>query len=190
MSTTSDIKMKKRKAAPAVVVLDTVGKSDANSLEPIPAAVNESNAIEQQDGEDEDEIEVLSHAEQRKRRKLEKAKGRSQGADAVDGVDASQSEEVVKAVGSSSSKIDAAEPAKQSRSTYGIWVGNLSFKTDADKVSSFLFHSHWPILILVHLSRFSPPDRTNFLMFMHATIHTMDCNYHASTAEDFLRCLR
>lgn len=128
MSSFTEVKIKKREAAKAVDIdTESVQPDAQQALQAEEAEVKKSDHA----AEPEEEVEVLSHAEQRKRRKLEKQKarsGRSGDGVEVDGAEASKSEE-------SSSKAAAAEPPRQSKSTYGIWVGNLAFKTDADKVS-------------------------------------------------------
>lgn len=139
----ADIKVKKRKAVSSAEMKDGQDDSKMETSEPAAATLEASNDEER---EDEVEVEVLSHAEQRKRRKLEKAKALSRG---VEGVDVDESEEAVAAgTSSSANKANAAEPPKASRSTFGIWVGNLSFKTDADKVRFILPHYYQQILTL------------------------------------------
>lgn len=137
-----DIKVKKRKAVSSAEMKDGQDDSKMETSEPAAATLEASNDEER---EDEVEVEVLSHAEQRKRRKLEKAKALSRG---IDGVDVDESEEAVAAGALGSNKANAAEPPKASRSTFGIWVGNLSFKTDADKVRFILPHYYQQILTL------------------------------------------
>jgi len=158
MVDTSDVKAKKRKTGPTASLEGSHGEVDMDTSEPAVAAMKESNAARDVGQEDEVDVEVLSHAEQRKRRKLEKAKALSKG---VDGVDVEESEEAVAAGTSSSSKDNTTEPAKHSRSTYGIWVGNLSFKTDADKVCKLF--SILVILQILTLHAFLLADRPNLL---------------------------
>lgn len=130
MAAVHEARVKKRKAAVEAAEQELDGLDASAAVEP---------AKENED-EDEVEVEVLSHAEQRKRRRLEKKKLK-QAVSTQDGdADAAATVEAVDggpgARGNSKSEPGSskAEQPKQSRSTYGIWVGNLAFKTDADKV--------------------------------------------------------
>lgn len=111
--------------------LDRDEESKRSEVGIIPRTIDSSEA--------EEEVEVLSHAEQRKRRKLEKQKARAGesgtplGEGAVNAIDGTIGKP-------ESSKIAAESSTRPSRSSYGIWVGNLSFKTDADKVSRLSWH--------------------------------------------------
>lgn len=101
-----------------------------------------------------EDAEALSHAEQRKRRKLEKQKQKASSsgyikediAEAVASasagtIHADRSARVKHDAGAeaeedrkSSKKSATANQANAKRSGFGVWVGNLSFATDADKV--------------------------------------------------------
>lgn len=145
-----------------------------------------------------EDAEALSHAEQRKRRKLEKQKQKagSSGhikediAEAVasagaGSVHADRSARVKHDAGSeaeedrkSSKKSATATQANAKRSGFGVWVGNLSFATDADKVRlvnttagllSLIIQLAWPPqiapseVVRVHLllSWLTSPDRAD-----------------------------
>jgi hypothetical protein len=127
---------KKRKAVTTEEAVDVQDVEASAS----PAVPQEAAAENVEQSEQEEEIEVLSHAEQRKRRKLEKKQGGTAKIDENgdvtiqdEGAGASAAEQIP---GSSSttSLAKAAEPARVTKSVFGVWVGNLAFKTDADKV--------------------------------------------------------
>lgn len=113
-------------------------------------ATSAATGGERSDGEEgggEEEVQVLSHAEQRKRRKLEKKRAKDpnyskpESEEAREGAAASSRNE---ASGSQEGTADTKDPTATTpaerpapRGRFGVWVGNLSFKTDADKVKSF-----------------------------------------------------
>jgi RNA recognition motif-containing protein len=77
------------------------------------------------DGSDEDEdIEALSHKERRKRRKLEKQSGHR----TVDNEDSEQR------MGTTTEERGT---AKEKRSPFSLWVGNLSFQTSAPRLQQW-----------------------------------------------------
>lgn len=93
-----------------------------------PTQSNVEDAVEGEDGE-EVEAEVLSHKEQRRRKKLAKLEpSLEEASSARDGGD-------VKGIGRMHpSRAAVAAPALQPRTGYSIWVGNLSFFTAPAKL--------------------------------------------------------
>lgn len=72
----------------------------------------------------EPEPDAVSHAEQRKRRKLEKKR---KVATTVDDAESN-------AEPADQTAMSTCDTNKEKRSGHGVWVGNLSFKTDSEKV--------------------------------------------------------
>lgn len=91
--------------------------------------------VVKEEQEEEVEVEAISHAEQRKRRKLEKKKLVAAAANGIDGADDVETDTNKQPKGDKTAKkADSKASDKESRSGFGVWVGNLAFRTDAAKV--------------------------------------------------------
>lgn len=91
--------------------------------------------VVKEEQEEEVEVEAISHAEQRKRRKLEKKKLAEAAANGVDGTDEVETDsKKLPTSAVTAKKADSKASDKESRSGFGVWVGNLAFRTDAAKV--------------------------------------------------------
>lgn len=86
------------------------------------------------EGEQEGEVEALSHKEQRKRRRLEK-KG------------------LLPALGSAEDGTAERREALPERSPYAIWIGNLSFMTNAQRLQSWLEEKGLQGISRVHMPK-------------------------------------
>lgn len=106
----------------------------ANSEEKA-AAQQDKSAVDQDGGaEEEDEVEAVSHAEARKRRKLLKKQEKSKASKAT----INDEDGKVESGGDEASQVQAeSKPVpsgNQKRSQYGVWIGNMSFKTNEERV--------------------------------------------------------
>ena len=91
--------------------------------------------VVKEEQEEEVEVEAISHAEQRKRRKLEKKKLAEAAANGVDGANEAETDTNKQPNSDKTAKkADSKASEKESRSGFGVWVGNLAFRTDAAKV--------------------------------------------------------
>lgn len=98
----------------------------------------------EQEGEEEVEVEALSHKEQRKRRKLEK-KGLLPSAPG--------DEAAAGPAGSSSFSGKPQQPALPERSPYAVWVGNLSFQTNIERLQGWFEERNVKGISRVHMPR-------------------------------------
>lgn len=138
-SSKSSSSSKKRKLEQDVATAETVAEGsshfDVDDAEPSTAvAVGQRRAAV--NDELEPEPDAVSHAEQRKRRKLEK---KQKVAKVVEGDDDDGEQLGEPAAAASTSTPSAAvatskDSNPEKRSGHGVWVGNLSFKTDGERV--------------------------------------------------------
>ena len=132
-----------------------------------------------------EDVEAASRAELRKRRKLEKKK-QQQGGEAVQEGGESAATTVPTSASSAPNTGGAASVAAAAaaapKSGHGVWVGNLSFKTNPDRVSSLLEHGlrnvvhfissrshpYWPALWILHdRIALAPAQRVLLLVRTH-----------------------